>query len=469
MATLTSFNHVNFPNFNNSLSSRNRATATMYSGLNYTKKTIWDNLYILVYFFGIYITFVLFIVIISLFILLHLKNQLYHKFWYNQPVLYNTYLKTKYASFNTNKVIKTNLKFPKYINYDNIKFINTIDLTSDSLSILCNIINTNTTNHNLTNNITCNQLYKELINYSTTTFIGIYKNNFSSINDILVSKIPAKLENHDIDAFITIVPLEIKLFKDDQSTVNIHSNTKYKNNIYFANNVYVKEVERKKGLCKQLIATTIDHIINNNAESMIGLFKSEGYLLEFLHPITSYERSSYHIGSWFKKSFDIHPSTKLLKINKQNLNLVYAFLVNNDNNRFKLMIYPDMYNTAERINDNNPTYIIYTIMLSHTICSIYIFKHAISSHYGKKTIQLTASINNNNSDDFFVQGFYNCLEEIYKNHEYEILDIEGQSDNLIIRNYINKRNSSFLTCDVGWYLYNYSLHSLSSKDTLILS
>ena len=140
--------------------------------------------------------------------------------------------------------------------------------------------------------------------------------------------------------------------------------------------------------------------------------------------------------------------------------MFYSFIVTCRDKYFDCFIYPDISSLATLLE--NKVINIYCIMKHDTICAVYIFKT------NETDIVLINAINANNSIDFFIHGFYYCLERIYKPLGLANVRIEGLSHCSLILQHILTVNSTIRYSKTGWYLYNYGSETKESKKVFIL-
>ena len=118
--------------------------------------------------------------------------------------------------------------------------------------------------------------------------------------------------------------------------------------------------------------------------------------------------------------------------------------------RFKAFVYPDMTNLVELLKQK--CIFIYLILQNDKIFCSYIFKNDTTKYHDDSTIACIASINDGQTDHFFIQGFYHILEKLHKEEGYNILHLEEMSDNVKLNNLVMKGNTPFITNRSGWFI-----------------
>tara|TARA_A100001015_G_scaffold304676_1_gene396239 strand:- start:69 stop:1205 length:1137 start_codon:yes stop_codon:yes gene_type:complete len=377
-------------------------------------------------------------------VLAYIKHKLMHPFWSSQPV--NSRLKFLNQK---NGILNDELPNTKWLDLNHTIVVS--DDVGDIYNTVCRFINDN-------GSIKCakSDVQHYLTKHSYPVYLGIYKKHIQP-TEIIESKIP---EYDNIAGVITAVPMNFTIFKNNQAT-NIHnSKANLLNYLYYVDNLVVEPEYRKKKIPCKLITGLHYKVKEIQTPTLVGLFKRENDASPFFNRFTSYTSYWFNIEYWFKKSYALHPSVKCLKVSHQNLNLFYSFLVSSCGKYFNCFIYPDISNLIELVEAN--IYTIYCIMKGDTICAVYCFKRTDTDYI------LVNSVNANRLNDFFIHGFYYCLQELYNKTRLPNVRIEGLSDCKLISDYVLSINSNIRKSVTGWYLYNYKTERQDSQKTFIL-
>ena len=395
------------------------------------------------------------VTIIIIFILIRGKNKVQHKFWYSQPIYLNSYGNPLYifSSFYGNCIINKDLpKIDIWTNYQNIQFLSIIDADAENITKITKFIRDNYKDSSYDAykyDLTEVNFFSYLVSHNSAAYLGCYYN-----------------ANNDILGTITAHPLNIHI-KNDGKQINLHNDTNYQNIVYYVDNLCVDYNSRNQKIAPYLIRTLYHKIRHTNYTTKVALFKRENFNNYFIKPLTTYQTNIYKIENWFNESFDITPQCKVLEISEQNIHLLYNFLYNNHHKFFDVFIYPDMTNIIELIKQK--CLHIQMIMKGDMICSIYFFKNNCTIYGNKKTIECIGTINNNQSMNFFTQGFYHILENLSNKYEYKMLQLEEISHNKKLNEYVIRLNTPIIITTQTWFFYNYKYRYIDSKKIFILN
>ena len=391
-----------------------------------------NNLVVLFIFFYFSLIMLLYIILILLIAILFFFTylKLSAPFWSKQPVYH--YYDLHYW-FEDPKIINNELpKFNKFINFVNIK---TNDFTDMSMNNIVDLIRNNFLDEdNIKYKPQENNIIPYLKSHNEPTYVSTY------------------IEDNNLVGCMTTRPL------------NIYLNA-IKFRIYYVDSLVVKHGYRKKGIAPQIIQTHEYHQRHRNRNIQCSLFKREDTLTDIV-PLVKYDVIGFHLDKFkFKK---IHPVFKILKINKQNLDIVYDYLKTHIIQKFDCVIIADMNNIAELIETNN--IIMYVILFKKEIISLYVFQNTCVYHNNKKGIQLIAStINDKKYYEIYEQVFYQILCKFKA--DYQNLFIDYNSDNHILISMIRKdaRVYPFLTSNSAYYFYNYLHKSFKPNNVFIIT
>lgn len=405
------------------------------------------------YLIAAYLFLFLIILIIFLIIFTKAKNKVFHQFWYNQPIYHKTIINSDYLFPWLRKpyVIEPNPpELNKWVNYNNINFIPVLDLNDDILKNIAEFLSNNykTTNYDgFKYSTTSKHFHCSLINHNSPSYIGIY------------------YKDNVIKGTITSHPLNIDIYENKKPII-IHDDPNYENVVNYVDNLCVDFEERKQDMAPSLIRTIYHKIRHTNFTTKIALFKRENFKSSYVVPLVSYETAIYNIENWFHKKIKIHDECKVLKVSSQNIHLLYAFMYNNKKDFFDIVIYPDMTNIIELLN--NDIMFIYMLMRGDDICSVYFFKDATTLYNDKTTVECVASINAKQTHNFFVQGFYHVLENLHSSHHFNNLHFEVLGHNTILYKLLSKANTPFIISNTALVLYNYKYKEVDAKRVCML-
>ena len=399
------------------------------------------------YFIASYVLLIVTSICLLLLVLVYIKHKLTHPFWANQPVCF----RLKFLN-NKSGVISHDLPKSKWLDLNHTIFIKN---GGDAIrKDVCKYIINNGKDY--MDDCLLKNIEYYLINHNYPVYLGVYKKSIQA-KDIVSDEIP---EYDNIAGVVTAIPLNFTMFKNKKQ-LNIHNKSvNLLNYLYYVDNLVVgPEYQNKRIACK--LITGIHHTIKETQiPSVVGLFKRENDVNPFIKAFTSYVSYWFNIEYWFKTTYTLHPSVSCLEITQQNLNLLYSFLVSSHDKYFNCFIYPDTTSLATLIKNNVIT--IFCIMKGDVICAVYYFKLC------DKDIILINSINANNSTEFFIHGFYYCMEKLYKQTKKANVRIEGLSHCKTILHHILAINSSIRYSNTSWYLYNYGIETKNSSELFIL-
>jgi len=392
--------------------------------------------------------------IIILYIFVRFRNKIAHPFWYNQPVNFNsiTNIYSLFPYFREPHVIQESLpEITKWTNYHNMKFNSPNEIEKEDIESCSAFLRENyqyTMHDNFKYTITDTEFISNFLSHNNNAYIGMY------------------YDNKELVGLVGSFPLNIELRRNNNSIIQIHNDVKLENIVYCNDFLCIKMNSRKREIAPRIMDTLVHKVRHTNAVSKIFISKRENIKNEFVIPLTSFRFSIYKIKHWFTNSFDIHSASRVLEINGQNIHFFYSYLFS-IKERFKAFVYPDMTNLVELLKQK--CIFIYLILQNDKIFCSYIFKNDTTKYHDDSTIACIASINDGQTDHFFIQGFYHILEKLHKEEGYNILHLEEMSDNVKLNNLVMKGNTPFITNRSGWFLYNYNHPKIDSHDALIIN
>ena len=417
--------------------------------------TIHRWYYYFIYIFLTYIVFATICGIIIMYIFIRFRNKIAHPYWYNQPVNYNsiTNIYSLFPSLKEPHVIQERLpKITKLTNYINMKFISPNEIAQEDIDKCSAFLRENyqyTAYDKFKYTITSTQFISNFLSHNGNAYIGMYYD-----------------ENKELEGVTGSFPLNIELRRSDNTVMQIHNDLNFENIVYCNDYLCIKMGSRKKEIAPKIMDTLVHKVRHTNNVSKIFISKRDNIKNEFIIPLTSYRFSIYRIKHWFTNSFDIHSSSRLLEITPQNIHFFYSYLFS-VKDRFTAFIYPDMTNLMELLKQNCMH--IYVILKNSKIFCSYIFKNDTTKYHDDSTVMCIGSINDGQTDQFFMQGFYHILEKLHKDHGYNVLHLEEMGDNTKLNNLVMKGNTPFITNRSGWFLYNYMHPKIDSQQALIIN
>lgn len=235
--------------------------------------------------------------------------------------------------------------------------------------------------------------------------------------------------------------------------------------IYYIDFLCVKRDVDDKKISRRLLQThiykqqLIQHIENMQKKSsqiiiMVSIFRREKELLFGIIPLIRFKTIYYKISNMNQIQMTKFPQHVLLiNIDSTNIDLLIEFLEECKNSkRFSVFLRTDISNLIGLIKSG--TLYVYCVKRLDTIYAVYIFRDTRSNYddFGS-ILQLVGSINNSNSQELFMNGFFRSMNEIVKkNPVYQILMVDEISDNGIIMSL--DRLKSINEYWSAYYLYN---------------
>ena len=446
------FNPERIVNLN---SLQNGGSGIMRSIKTSASTTIQRWYYYLIYIFLTYIAIATFCGLIILYIFIRFRNKITHPYWYNQPVNYNslTNIYSLFPSIKEPHVINTSLpEITKWTNYSNMKIVSPNEISQEDIDKCSSFLRENyqyTHYDKFKYTITSLEFISSFLSHNGNAYIAMYHNHDKELLGISGS-----------------FPLNIDLRRSNNTIIQIHDDVNFENIVYCNDYLCIKMGDRKKDIAPKIMDTLVHKVRHTNNVSKIFISKRDNITNEFIIPLTSYRFSIYRIKHWFSNSFDIHPSSRLLEITSQNIHFFYSYLFS-VKDRFTAFIYPDMTNLMELLKQKCMH--IYVILKNDKIFCSYIFKNDTTKYHDDATVMCIGSINDGQTDQFFMQGFYHILEKLNKDFGYNILHLEEISDNIKLNNLVMKGNTPFITNRSGWFLYNYMHPKIDSQKALIIN
>lgn len=379
-------------------------------------------------------------IIIFVFLFYKIFLIINYKFWAYQPVFHKINL--LYYIF-PNHIINNELpKITRYCNFKDIKINNIFTISDTEVDeIIKFLIENFTQNKNDIFNLNNKKFMANFQGNKDTNYVGRYfKKDYNLIDNKF--KICNKLTG-----IITTRNLNMTINKE-------------KLKICYADNLCVDKNFRKKNIAASLIKTVEYKIRENNKNILIFLFKKEG-ILDGIVPLSKFKIFQFDIQNINKL---YNNSIHFYKLKNENfIDLINFFTKKRD--LFKLWILPDLSNFQNLINLD--IYQIYVKCdVNKNIENLYIFQDTNIIYKGNKSIELISSIITNINDiDIEIGMLLNNINKL----DYKFLNINSISNNLIIlekiMNIIKKYDYEV---DCAYYIYNYKINTINSKDVFIL-
>jgi ribosomal protein S18 acetylase RimI-like enzyme len=370
------------------------------------------------------------IIIILILIFLRINSS----FWNTQPVFH--FYNILYWLYPPGIIDKDLPKKNKYINLFNIK---TLSLNNSNTKEISNFIRTYYLRNKKINYLPKHKHIIEYLKFNNhSSYISVYRNS---------------LDNKCIGVFSTR-SINIILKED-------------KLEAYYADNLCIHPKYRKQGIAPQLIQT---HYYNNrhyNKNIDVFLFKREGYITAIV-PLINYYTYGFKLDKiYIKNNQSYYNNLTCIKINKNNLMLLKAFIKECTIN-YECIIIPNIENLSNLIKTNN--LFIYGILKKNKLISCYIFKDSGILYNKQKSIECISTLFNNVYDHAtFIDGFNISLSKCINNTKAKYLSVEDISNNDIIINYLySKILNYYIKYPTSLFLYNYASFPCNNRLSLLL-
>ena len=357
------------------------------------------------------------------------------KFWSKQPVFH---LHNLVYWINPPGIIDQNLpEKNNYVNHNDIKFMKFDNMVSSHLNKFIKLIQDNYLPQKE------NKYYPDIQN-----IIPYFTNHKQECYCSLMFN-ENFTEKKEIIGAITSRPLSISLYNNKFIT-------------YYIDYLCVDKTKRKQGVAPQLIQT---HNYNQRRQNKLvdtSLFKREGNLT-LIVPLVVYNTYSFRIQHW-NIPRSLHPSIKLIKITKDNSQLLFHLLT----------ILPKLYDcyistSFENILDliNTGNYYVYALEQYQQLISVYFFRNSSMKYGEDKAIECFCSINNSENLQVYITGFSLVIK--YLKIKYKILLFENiGNSSIIIENILIKHTPLFVNKS-AYYFYNFATRPISEKRVCIIN
>jgi len=284
--------------------------------------------------------------------------------------------------------------------------------------------------------------------FTEPCFISLYEKPTLLLE---ANKIDAPINSKELLGLITGRPLNITLHNKPTFCV------------YYIDYLCVHSSYRKKGIAPKLIQTHEYNQRHTNKKISVCLFKREGELTG-IGPLVVYDTYKFSISDIPLEPLP-NASLTLVDINDSNLNLLteYIYL---QKSKYKCIIVPDIGNLVSLLNTENM--FLYGITENGKLIALYIFKNPTLSYHKNIALECIASISDCYFKEIFIAGFSSALHKLKEKIGATQILIENISNNdTIIQNILINTKSHFVS-PTAFFLYNYALHPLAPKDTLII-
>jgi hypothetical protein len=237
--------------------------------------------------------------------------------------------------------------------------------------------------------------------------------------------------------------------------------------VYYVDYLCVDKFWRKKNVAPQLIQTHEYNQSHTNKNIAVSLFKREEELTGII-PLTIYKTYCFLI----QKLSSVDPlDSRITLLNGDKQNIFYLYnLINEQTNKWDIIIYPEMSNLIELITNNN--IYIKLLLVNQNIEAIYIFKKTCTYiEKNKELISLICSIQGTNiTKTEFINGFYISLFSIIQtNKQFTYLSVEDISHNIYIINDICKTVHPIAISPMAYFFYNFAYNSFHSSKCVIIN
>lgn len=379
----------------------------------------------------LYITIILFIIVIVYWIKFKVSNP----FWSKQPVIHLHNLLYKY---NTPNTIWDDFYIAKYVNHKNISTYSWKDLKYKS------------------------DIQKLISNH-------FYKEN-SGHYDPSLNKHIAPYYDNDRNAYTSLYFLEnILVGSILNRTLRIHIN-KSTFNISYIDYLCVHKGYRKKSVAPELIQThEYFQRTKSNKKCKVSMFKKEGVLHNFT-PLTQYNTSTYNISS-MRNVCNQHNLSNLpnnyecvtFSLSIKNLLLAYLEKMRMTYSCFVIPPFETLIEIIERKSIH-----IYAIIdhKPNEIIALYFFRNSglyATCNSTRETTECFATMYDTMHSDIFCNGFFHIVNKYLS--EYTLLHLEEIGSSIDIANAIKQFNiAPKYNVPCAYYLYNYSNNSINNSD-----
>jgi hypothetical protein len=390
--------------------------------------------------------------IIFIVILFFIYIRLRFRFWSIQPVFhfYDIY----YWFVNVGVINKDLPEKNKYVNFKQIKTYEYDKINELTKKQIVRLIQLNYLRNG-------QNKYHPEHNNIIPYFLGHNSKCFWSyfyINEPIIDKNNKIIDEKKIIGIITSRPLHVKIKSKRKDS---------KFDVYYVDYLCVDKLWRNKNIAPQLIQTHEYNQSHTNKNIAVSLFKREEELTGII-PLTIYKTYCFLI----QKLSSVDPLDSritLLNGDKQNIFYLYNF-INEQTNKWDIIIYPEMSNLIELITNNN--IYIKLLLVNQNIEAIYIFKKTCTYiEKNKELISLICSIQGTNiTKTEFINGFYISLFSIIQtNKQFTYLSVEDISHNIYIINDICKTVHPIAISPMAYFFYNFAYNSFHSSKCVIIN
>ena len=389
----------------------------------------------------------LIIIIVFFLILFKLYVKIKYKFWAYQPVFH--YYNLLYW-INPKGIINDDLpETNKYCNFLNITTTSFEERDENTIKEIVGFIQRYYyRNSNINYSPTNSSFSSHFIGNNSKTFISTYYKPIIQIN----VKDYSQVNNTELVGIMTTKPINIT-FKNMKTFIG-----------YYVDYLCVHNEYRKMNIAPEIIQTHEYIQRHNDKKIKVSLFKREGELTGIV-ALTTYLTYQFSISSISKYTL-LHPSMKLIEINKLNLNLLITFIYN-QRNKFECYALPDITNLLTLIN--NEIYKIYAIIENDKLISCYFLRDTHMYYNDNKAVECFASISNCPHNEIFINGFIKALQKYSKKIKATLITIENISHNNIIINYIFSLNIlSKIESPTAYFFYNYAKRPILSEKVMLI-
>ena len=330
--------------------------------------------------------------------------------------------------------LSTNLKDIKFINYNSL---NSIDKQSFIKFIQDYYLNTTEIQYKPNKG----NIVPYFENTKNSFFSMYFKDSFDSdaSNNIITKS--------NLVAVMTSRMLNVSIDNNEFTT-------------YYVDYLCVHKNHRKQGIAQQIIQTH-DYYQRKNTVIPTSFFKREGQLNAIV-PLVVYKTYGFNMEYW-NKPITFHPQIKVLRINKNNINLLSTF-IKSHKQMFKVYVSPDINILIDLIETGN--ILIYCLMQNSNILSIYFFKDSSTFYHDRRALDCFGSINNSLDNNLFIGGLSKIIKDLREH--YKFLIIENISHNYKIIENIIKEHTPYFVSPTAYYFYNFATRPVLEKDVLII-
>jgi hypothetical protein len=408
-------------------------------------------------------------IIVSVFILgVFAYIKLKYPFWSIQPC-WHTYDYWRYLYKTPFVIQKSKPGKTKYLKHSNVITMHYLDASEETLKECINMLQCfYIPSDKILLTIGKPDLNAIMTGHEGSPYLSIYTDKKYQI-DLSNSELPIIATDKPIACMISY-PICI-YYKHKPS-----SNTSYtKLNVHYWDYLCIHRNHKNSDFLRNLIQTHEYNQRYKSPEMPVSFFKKEVSLCQGIIPLIKYKSYTYYLQPVRMTPLPEH--CVIVRIVKENISLLFDFLVNLQNPEFPALFqvyaYPCISNIQVLI-ESEQLY-VYCLKQKQHIYGMYFMKKTYMTYEdlnNGNALQLVASIHNSNLSSIFVNGFMHAFSDLLKNSvdKYHVLIIDDCSHNWMLLPEWNRMFTPLFENISAYYFYNfvYTGSPLLAKDTFIL-